>query len=53
MIKVTITKMDGEVLDTLYIDTDYLKNAAVYPDNMGAQCVVEVLEENFETKEKP
>lgn len=50
-IKVTITKVDGEVLDTLYINGDNLKGIAVYPENMLAQSVVEVLSENFETRE--
>lgn len=50
-VKVTITTMDGEVLDTRIVSGEYLKKVAVYPAAMLAQTIVEALEENFETRE--
>jgi hypothetical protein len=50
-VKVTITKLDGTVLDMLFVQGEHLKNVAVYPEHALAQAVVEALEENFETRE--
>lgn len=49
-LKVIIAKMDGEVLDVIMVDGEYLKPAAAYPEHMLAQCIKEALEENFETR---
>lgn len=49
---VSVRKKDGEVLEELVVNGDYLKPAAVYPEHMLAQCIKEVLEENFDVEVK-
>lgn len=51
MIIVSVTRENGEVLDTLRIDTDSYKSCAVYPDDMAAQAVKETIEEFFDVKD--